>query len=61
MLDGYETKIFDSGAYLREMERWQKGSYEDPALKLSVFKSYVLERLKACDQYYGFTDEALSQ
>ena len=52
MLDEYENQIFDSGAYRRDMDRWPDGSYEDPELKLSVFKQYVLDRLHELDEYY---------
>lgn len=52
MLKEYEHQIFDSGAYLRDMNRWPDGSYEDPTLKLSVFEQYVLTRLNEMDDYY---------
>lgn len=52
MLKEYEHQIFDSGAYLRDMNRWPEGSYEDPALRLSVFEQYVLTRLNEMDDYY---------
>ncbi len=55
MLNDYEARIFDSGAYLRDMERWPDASYEDPSLKLSVFKDYVFRRIEVCDRTYGFT------
>ena len=51
MLDEFERDIFDSGAYKRDMDRWPEGSYEDPDLKLSVFRVYVHERLKSMDSY----------
>ncbi|MCR4658084.1 MAG: hypothetical protein K5770_17940, partial [Lachnospiraceae bacterium] len=53
MLDEYEAQIFDSGAFLRDMERWPDGNYEDPRYKLSVFKDYVLRRLEYCDGFFG--------
>lgn len=51
ILKEYEHQIFDSGAYLRDMDRWPDGSYEDPILKLSVFEQYVLTRLNEMDDY----------
>ena len=51
MLDGCEQDIFGSGAYLRDMERWPEGSYQDPELGLSVFREYVHGRLRSMDQY----------
>ena len=57
MLDDYEKRIFDSGAYLREMERWPDATFEDPSLKLSSFKEYVFKRLEVCDRAYGFERE----
>ncbi len=53
MLDEYEAQIFDSGAFLRDKERWPGGSFEEPKIKLSRFKEYVSERLEYCDNYYG--------
>lgn len=52
MLKKYEHYIFDSGAYLRDMDRWPEGSYGNPKLKLSVFIDYVLARLHEMDEYY---------
>ena len=52
MLDGYEADIYASGAYLREKERWPQGSYADASERLSIFRSYVMERLKEMDSYY---------
>ena len=52
MLRDFERNIFDSGAYLRDMDRWPDGSYGNPDLKLSVFTEYVLARLHAMDEYY---------
>ena len=52
MLKEYEHQIFDSGAYLRDMDRWPDGLYENPELKLTVFIQYVLTRLHEMDEYY---------
>lgn len=52
MLDEYEADIYASGAYLREMERWPQGSYADASEGLSIFRAYVMERLKEMDAYY---------
>ena len=52
LINGYEKDIFDSGAYLREMERWPLGAYiKDEKEKLSVFKKYVQERIKYSDKH----------
>lgn len=51
MLSMYEKQIFDSGAYKREMKRWPDGYYCDEQEKLSLFKQYVLERMKYMDEY----------
>lgn len=51
-LDDYEAQIFDSGAYVRDQERWINGSYVPVETRLSVFKQYVLERLAETDRYY---------
>ena len=51
MIDGLEQEIYDSGAYVRDMERWPEGSYQDPELKLSLFREYVHERFRSMDEY----------
>ena len=51
MLDGFEQDIYDSGAYLRDMERWPDGSIQDPDLKLSKFREYVHRRFNAMDKF----------
>lgn len=51
-LDRLEAQIFDSGAYVRERERWINGSYVADETRLSDFKKYVLARLAAMDRYY---------
>lgn len=51
MIDEYEEDIFLSGCYLRDMQRWPDGSYEDPDLMLSTFRSFVLARMAYMDKY----------
>ena len=51
MLDDLEQKIYDSGAYVREMERWPDGKYQDPELRLSLFREYVHGRLRSMDTW----------
>ena len=51
ILDGFEQDIYGSGAYVRDMERWPNGSYQDPEIGLSLFREYVHARLDAMDQY----------
>ncbi len=51
MLDEFENEIYNSGAYVRDMERWPGGAYQDPYLGLSVFKTYVHKRLLSMDDY----------
>lgn len=52
LIDKYETDIFDSGAFIRDMERWPDGNYVDPADKLNRFRWYVNTRLAETDLYY---------
>ncbi len=52
LMDVLEADIFDSGAYLREMERWPDATYGDPLEKLGKFREYVNLRLKYADEYY---------
>ena len=49
MIEQYEEDIYDSGAYLREKERWPEAEYIDDSLKLSRLKQYVLNRLHFMD------------
>lgn len=57
MIDEYEADIYDSGAFLRDMERWPEGIYADPADKLDIFRDYVMERLCETDAYYERMEE----
>ena len=51
LIDDYEEDIFSSGAFLRDKEKWPEGNYINVNLKLSRFKSYVIERLSYMDKY----------
>ena len=51
MIDGYERDIYGSGAYVRDMERWPDGNYQDPEAGLSIFREYVHARLRSMDSY----------
>ena len=51
-IDMYEEKIFNSGAYKRDKERWPIGAYLDnDDEKLKIFKNYVKERIKHSDEF----------
>ena len=53
MINEYEDDIYNSGAYLREMERWPNGNYGNSQIGLSKFRSYVMDRLQKTDEYYA--------
>ncbi len=53
LIDEYEAEIYGSGAFVRDKERWPDGTYNEAEEGLSVFRRYVMDRLKACDEYYG--------
>lgn len=57
MIDDYEEQLFDSGAFLREMDRWPTGSYSDPDKGFDTFRDYVLARLSETDAYYDRLSE----
>lgn len=59
LLDAYEELIFNSGAYLRDTQRWPENVSVDPVEKLVNFKSYVLERLQAMDEFVENIDDYL--
>ena len=52
ILDKYENDIYNSGAFLRDIERWPETNHNSKDEKLSRFKEYVLNRLKYLDKYY---------
>ncbi|MCM1183978.1 MAG: CotH kinase family protein [Roseburia sp.] len=52
MLDEYEAALYDSGAYLRESERWPETAKEDASEGLRAFREYVMNRLRETDLYY---------
>lgn len=54
LIDDLEKKIYGSGAYFRDMERWPDGSYVESEYNLNRFKNYVLNRFNYLDVYYGF-------
>lgn len=56
MLDGFERDIYASGAYIRDMERWPDGNYQDPESGLSRFREYVHERLSSMDSLIDTLD-----
>ncbi|MCD8039709.1 MAG: CotH kinase family protein [Lachnospiraceae bacterium] len=53
LIDGYETDIYESGAYLRDMERWGDATSQNPEIGLELFREYVLARFEYADEYYG--------
>lgn len=57
MIDEYEKAIYDSGAYLRDIEKWPDSSYQDPSLKLTDFRTYVHDRLQAMDEFVSTLGE----
>lgn len=52
MIDEYESALYDSGAYLREMERWPGSTKESADGRLHSFREYVMDRLRETDLYY---------
>lgn len=52
LLDKYESDIYGSGAFIRDMERWPDGTYADPAEGLNHFREYAMGRLQESDLYY---------
>ncbi len=57
LLTRFEAEIFDSGAYLRDTEKWPDSNREDPAAGLSRFTGYVRQRLSAMDAFAEELDE----
>ena len=53
IIDELETQVFDSGAYLRNKERWPHSDFAEEKTDLSDFKRYVSERMAYCDRYYS--------
>ncbi len=53
ILDKYESEIYDSGAYRRDIVRWPEGGVNDPETGLGQFKEYVITRAHEADDYYG--------
>lgn len=61
LIERYKEKLFSSGAYLRERDRWKNTDWGSDSDGLSVFKKYVHDRLIAMDSFvenpdYQFTD-----
>jgi hypothetical protein len=51
LIDEYQDTIYNSGAFVRDMNKWPDGNYNDPNEKLSKFKEYVLQRLNYTDDF----------
>lgn len=60
LLDGYEEDIYGSGAFLRDMERWENGSYWDADKGLTDFRAFVAARLRETDDYYRRVEALVS-
>lgn len=52
LIRSFESKIYGSGAYFRDMKRWPNGSYTDSDYTLKRFREYVINRLEYLDEYY---------
>ena len=53
LIDECEARIFDSGAYARDKERWPESDLVSGQNDLSEFRDYVKKRLAYCDDYYA--------
>lgn len=53
MLKGYEADNFDSGAFLRDHERWPEAAFAED---METYKQFVWARFAYLDQKYLFTD-----
>ena len=51
MIDEYEKMVFNSGAYLRDIDRWPESVQQENDLRLSLFREYVLSRADWMDKY----------
>lgn len=51
LIEQFEDDIFNSGAFGRDKAKWPEGKYIDEQYKLSLFREYVLERIKYMDMY----------
>jgi len=53
----YENQIFDSGAFLRDKEKWPNGIYINEQHRLNLFRRHILDRMICLDayvnQYFG--------
>lgn len=61
LLDDIEKKVFNSGAFVRESERWPNTNLEDPSIKLSDFRDFISRRLAYLDRYYSIYDSDLQE
>lgn len=52
LIDLAESKVFDSGAQLRDEARWPELHHYDVGQKLSDFRKYFASRLAYLDSYY---------
>ena len=56
-IDSYESSVIDSGAFARDMERWENGGHDSD---YESFKELVLDRMAFLDEYmddpYAYLD-----
>ena len=52
LMDEFDSQIFKSGAYQRDIERWPTSYIMEPPYGLGTFKEYVLQRMEYCDEYF---------
>ena len=53
MISEYEERIFDSGAFARDKERWPDSDLMKGQTDLSEFRNYVIQRMAYCDGIYN--------
>ena len=53
LLSECEERIFDSGAYARDKNRWPESDLVEGQTDLSEFKNYVIQRMAYCDDLYN--------
>lgn len=53
LINELEVDIYNSGAFLRNQERWTDSKHGDPNIKLNDFRTFIHKRLEYLDNYYA--------
>lgn len=52
LINKYEKDVFDSGAFIRDANKWPESNQEEANIKLNKFKDFVIKRFHFVDEHF---------